>query len=86
MLPRSLTEEPAPFSTSEVDTVQLKAPAFEPGADIPQQFTCDGLNISPALSWTTPPEGTRSFALIMGRSRCARWNMAPLAALRSARQ
>jgi Raf kinase inhibitor-like YbhB/YbcL family protein len=65
MLPRNLAEKPTPFSTSEVHTVQLKAPAFEPGADIPQQFTCDGLNISPALSWTAPPEGTRSLALIM---------------------
>jgi Raf kinase inhibitor-like YbhB/YbcL family protein len=45
--------------------VDLKAAAFEPGGDIPGRFTCDGSNISPALSWTTPPEGTRSFALIM---------------------
>lgn len=45
--------------------MQLKAAALKPGADIPEQFTCDGSNISPALSWTTPPEGTQSFALIM---------------------
>jgi hypothetical protein len=45
--------------------VQLKAPAFKPGADIPRQFTCDGSNISPALVWTAPPEGTQSFTLIM---------------------
>jgi Raf kinase inhibitor-like YbhB/YbcL family protein len=45
--------------------VELKAAAFKPGADIPDQFTCDGSNISPALSWSAPPERTQSFALIM---------------------
>ena len=45
--------------------MQLKTSAFEPGSDIPVQFTCDGSDISPALSWTTPPEGTQSFALVM---------------------
>ena len=44
---------------------ELKTTAFQPGGDIPKQFTCDGADISPALSWTTPPAGTQSFALIM---------------------
>lgn len=45
--------------------MQLKASAFKAGADIPHQFTCDGSNISPALNWGAPPEGTQSFVLIM---------------------
>lgn len=45
--------------------MRLKAPAVKPGSDIPVQFTCDGSNISPALNWSTPPEGTESFALVM---------------------
>ena len=45
--------------------MQLKAMAFRPTSEIPAQFTCDGVDISPALSWTQPPEGTQSFALIM---------------------
>jgi Raf kinase inhibitor-like YbhB/YbcL family protein len=45
--------------------LQLTASAFKPGSDIPAQFTCDGADISPALSWSTPPEGTESFVLIM---------------------
>jgi Raf kinase inhibitor-like YbhB/YbcL family protein len=32
---------------------------------IPARFTCDGANISPALSWATPPAATKSFALIL---------------------
>lgn len=45
--------------------MNLQALAFKPGADIPAQFTCDGSNISPALTWTTAPDGTQSFALVM---------------------
>jgi Raf kinase inhibitor-like YbhB/YbcL family protein len=45
--------------------VQLKSSAFEGGADIPRQFTCDGADISPALHWSAPPKDTQTFALIM---------------------
>ena len=45
--------------------MQLKASAFNPASDIPAEFTCDGSDMSPALSWSAPPEGTRSFALIV---------------------
>jgi len=43
---------------------ELKSKAFNHGEDIPEKYTCDGLNISPPLNWTDPPEGTKSFALI----------------------
>jgi Raf kinase inhibitor-like YbhB/YbcL family protein len=29
------------------------------------QLTCDGSDTSPALSWSAPPQGTQSFALIL---------------------
>jgi Raf kinase inhibitor-like YbhB/YbcL family protein len=32
---------------------------------MPTEFTCDGLKASPGLTWTQPPAGTQSFALIM---------------------
>ena len=32
---------------------------------IPKTFTCDGLDVSPQLSWNDPPATTQSFALIM---------------------
>ena len=35
------------------------------GGAIPSKFTCDGLDVSPALAWTGVPEGTKSLALIM---------------------
>jgi Raf kinase inhibitor-like YbhB/YbcL family protein len=43
---------------------QLATTAFTPGGDIPRKFTCEGSDVSPALTWTEPPAGTRSFALI----------------------
>ncbi|MBI4200734.1 MAG: YbhB/YbcL family Raf kinase inhibitor-like protein [Chloroflexi bacterium] len=32
---------------------------------MPRKYSCQGEDISPALSWTEPPAGTRSFALDM---------------------
>src|SRR6202008_732582 len=46
-------------------TLQLKSSDFASGEKIPKQFTCEGADISPALSWNDPPSGTKSFALIV---------------------
>ena len=43
----------------------LASPDFEANGSIPARFTCEGEDISPALQWTDPPAGTRSFALIV---------------------
>lgn len=45
-------------------TISISSSAFQNGADIPRKFTCDGADVSPDLSWTDPPAGTQSFALI----------------------
>jgi hypothetical protein len=44
--------------------VRLESPAFEEGGLIPAQYTCDGENISPPLSWETGPPGTAAWVLI----------------------
>jgi Raf kinase inhibitor-like YbhB/YbcL family protein len=43
----------------------LSSPAFLPNDTIPKQYTADGRDVSPPLSWTGVPEGTRSLALIV---------------------
>jgi Raf kinase inhibitor-like YbhB/YbcL family protein len=43
----------------------LKTEAFSEGAAIPSRYTCDGLNLSPALTWTGVPAGTKSLVLIV---------------------
>lgn len=45
-------------------TLVLKSPVFENGASIPSRFTCDGENMSPPISWSGVPDGTKSLALI----------------------
>lgn len=44
--------------------LQLSSGAFQPEDMIPVKHTCDGPDVSPALQWTPPPEGTISLALI----------------------
>lgn len=46
-------------------SLSLTSPAFDAGAAIPARYTCDGANISPPLSWTDVPPGTKSLALII---------------------
>jgi Raf kinase inhibitor-like YbhB/YbcL family protein len=43
---------------------KVESTAFHQGGEIPKRFTCEGEDISPALQWTHPPPGTRSFVLI----------------------
>jgi hypothetical protein len=43
----------------------LKCAAFSHGGEIPWKHTCDGPDLSPALTWENPPTGTESFSLIV---------------------
>jgi Raf kinase inhibitor-like YbhB/YbcL family protein len=52
-------------SARGVDTMQLHSTAFAAGTAIPARYTCDGDDVSPPLSWTDPPRGTKSFALVV---------------------
>jgi len=45
--------------------MKLTSSAFENGKAIPVEFTCVGANRSPPLTWRDPPEGTKSFALVV---------------------
>lgn len=44
--------------------LELTSPAFSEGEMIPARYTCDGSDISPALSWSGVPETAKSLALI----------------------
>lgn len=43
---------------------QLTSNSIVEGGVIAIQFSCQGSNISPALAWANPPEGTQAFALV----------------------
>jgi Raf kinase inhibitor-like YbhB/YbcL family protein len=42
----------------------LSSTAFEHEGQIPQRHSCEEDDVSPPLSWSDPPDGTRSLALI----------------------
>lgn len=52
-------------SEKAVAQFALSSDAFANGQAIPAQYTCDGAGQSPALKWSDPPQGARSFALIV---------------------
>ena len=64
------TEEPLAAPTKEEDQsmeesdLRLMSSAFLQGDPIPVSHSCDGENTSPRLTWTNPPAGAESFALI----------------------
>jgi len=43
----------------------LMSESFPDRGTIPARYTCDGWDMSPQLFWTSPPEETRSLALII---------------------
>ena len=43
----------------------MSTSAFSAGGPIPPRYSCDGDDISPALSWGPAPEGAESLVLIM---------------------
>lgn len=50
-----------PFALSDM---QLKTTAFDNRAAIPKRHTGEGEDVSPALSWSGAPDGTKAFAVI----------------------
>lgn len=46
-------------------TLELRSSVFAHQGGIPAKYTCDGEDLSPPLSWSGVPEGTRSLALIV---------------------
>jgi Raf kinase inhibitor-like YbhB/YbcL family protein len=45
--------------------LNVTSEAFQNGQPIPAHFTCDGGDQTPTLKWDEPPEGTKSFALVI---------------------
>jgi Raf kinase inhibitor-like YbhB/YbcL family protein len=44
---------------------KLTSSAFDDGQEIPSRHSCEGDDLSPPLSWSGVPQGTRSLALIV---------------------
>jgi len=60
------TSEPTQSPQGDANmSIQLTSPAFDEGEPIPQQYTCDGADVSPALNWSGVPDGTQNLTLIV---------------------
>lgn len=44
--------------------MKLESPAFGEGERIPARYTCDGEDISPTMTWSGTPPGTRSLVIM----------------------
>jgi Raf kinase inhibitor-like YbhB/YbcL family protein len=47
-----------------MDAISISSDVFENGSMLSSEYTCDGSDVSPGLSWDIIPAGTQSIALI----------------------
>jgi len=46
-------------------TLSITSSSFAPQGEIPRKYTCEGDDVSPPLSWSGVPAGTKSLVLIV---------------------
>jgi Raf kinase inhibitor-like YbhB/YbcL family protein len=51
-------------SAQQGKNMKIESSAFSDGQPIPQKYTCQGADVSPALTWSTAPQNSKSFTLI----------------------
>lgn len=54
-----------PASPAKAGPFALRSRGFGDGSSMPARYSCDGLNLSPELSWSGAPAKTQSFVLIV---------------------
>jgi hypothetical protein len=50
---------------ASTNLLQVSSSAFGHGSSIPVQFTAEGDDIAPPLTWSPPPPGTKSVAILV---------------------
>lgn len=67
--PKSSSEKGASSTQSgtapATSPLKLASPAFDHQGTIPRKYTCQGDDVSPPLTWSGLPEGTKSLVLIV---------------------
>jgi Raf kinase inhibitor-like YbhB/YbcL family protein len=54
-----------PPAGGRVASITLTSRSFGVNATIPIDNTCDGKDVSPQLTWSSPPDGTKTLALLL---------------------
>src|SRR6185369_11551386 len=58
-------DESGPKLPASQATMRLTSPAFRDAAPLPQRFTCDGADVSPPLTFSSSPVGTKELAVVV---------------------
>jgi Raf kinase inhibitor-like YbhB/YbcL family protein len=48
-----------------MESLAVTSRSFPSNGEIPVDYTCDGADRSPQLTWSAPPPGTKSFAVVV---------------------
>jgi Raf kinase inhibitor-like YbhB/YbcL family protein len=48
-----------------METLAVTSRSFSSNGEIPVDYTCDGADRSPQITWSAPPGGTKSFAVVV---------------------
>jgi Raf kinase inhibitor-like YbhB/YbcL family protein len=62
--PQGVMTAPGEETEGAKMTIDVMSTAFEEGGAIPVRYTCDGLDVSPPLQWSSVPDATQSLVLI----------------------
>lgn len=54
----------APSLSRAAGMIVVRSTSFEEGQSVPRKHTCDGEDVSPPLTWSGVPEGTKSLAVV----------------------
>jgi len=57
-----------------VSSITVTSHSFGANGSIPIDHTCDGKELSPQLTWSSPPEGTKSLAVVVEDPDASRTN------------
>ena len=55
---------PSPAPGVALQRITVTSKSFSSNGTIPVDYTCDGADRSPQLTWSAPPQGTKTFAII----------------------
>lgn len=56
---------PSPPKGVSPASLTVRSTSFDSGAAIPKDFTCDGADRSPQLSWNDPPASAKTLAIVV---------------------
>ncbi|HEY6460259.1 MAG TPA: YbhB/YbcL family Raf kinase inhibitor-like protein, partial [Polyangiaceae bacterium] len=56
---------PSSVPGTTLASISVTSRAFANGGAIPVDYSCDGTGKSPPLTWSAPPEGTKTMAIIL---------------------